>query len=77
MSRKPFTTKYDWNDFDNTFDLSEFQKYRIKTRYKKEITGFIQDIVDDSVKEKGRRRSELNAHNDPKNPFNLELGGEG
>ena len=77
MSRKPFTTKYDWDNFDNIWDLTEFQKHRIKSRYKKEVEPFIQSIIDESVKDKNKRRSELDAHNDPSNPFKLELGGEG
>jgi hypothetical protein len=77
MSRKkPFSVKYDWDEFDNTWELSAFQKHRIKINFQKEIVGVIQDIINESVKDKKHRRSELNAHNDPENPFKLELGGE-
>ena len=75
--KKPFIAKYDWDDFDNTWNLSDFQKYRIKRRYRKEIEGVIQDIIDESVQAKKVRRSELNSHTDPDDPFKLDIGGEG
>ena len=74
---KPFYMKYGWEDFDNTWGLNDFQKYRIKRRYKEEIKGVIQDIIDESVQAKKIRRSELNSHTDPNDPFKLDLGGEG
>ena len=77
MVRKPFTTKYNWNDFDNIRDLSEFQKYRIRRRFKREVKEFIQGMIDESMKDKRMRRSELNAHSDPNDPFKLDIGGEG
>ena len=77
MVRKPFTTKYNWNDFDGIWDLSEFQKYRIRRRFKREVKEFIQGMIDESMHDKKIRRSELNAHSDPTDPFKLDLGGEG
>ena len=74
---KPFKTKYDWDDFDNTYSLTDFQKYRIKRQFKRESRNIIQKIINDSITEKKSRRSELNAHNDPSNPFRLDIGGEG
>ena len=77
MSKKPFITKYSWDDFDNTWELTDFQKYRIKRRYKKEVESLIQGIIDDSISDKANRREELDEHNDPHNPFKLDIGGEG
>jgi hypothetical protein len=37
----------------------------------------LQEIINESVLAKKSRRSELNAHNDPNNPFKLDIGGEG
>ena len=74
---KPFTTKDSWDDFDNTLELTDFQKYRIKKRFKRDIGAFIQKIIDDSVTDKTKRREELNSHNDPSDPFILDIGGEG
>ena len=74
---KPFIIKYNWEDFDNTWGLSEFQKYRIKRTFRRESKGFIQNIIDESVREKRMRRNDLNAHIDPDDPFKLDLGGEG
>jgi len=73
----PFIIKYDWNDFDNTWGLTDFQKYRIKNRYQKEAKDAIQEMINESVKDKNHRRDELNAHTDPDDPFMLDLGGEG
>ena len=42
-----------------------------------EITKFLQKIINESVSYKRGRRSELDAHNDPDNPFKLDIGGEG
>jgi hypothetical protein len=76
MSKKPFSARYDWDEFDNTWELSAFQKYRIKIQFKKVIESMIQDIIDESINARQERRSELKAHNDPNDPFKLELGGE-
>ena len=75
--KKPFSAGYDWDDFDNTRNLTDFQKYRIKRRYKKEVKGVIQDIINESIQDRKSRRSELNAHSDPNDPYKLDLGGEG
>lgn len=77
MSNKPFSIKYDWDDFDDTWKLTDFQKYRIRSRFKREVEETIQGIIDESISDKRKRRAELNSHNDPKDPFNLDLGGEG
>ena len=37
----------------------------------------LQEIINESISDKKGRRSELNAHNDPENPFKLDIGGEG
>ena len=74
---KPFSIKYDWEDFDNTSRLTSFQKYRIKTRCKKAIEDTIQKVINESHKDRSDRREELNAHQDPEHPFRLDLGGEG
>ena len=74
---KPFTIKYNWDDFDNTWGLSEFQKHRIKRLFRKESKNFIQNIIDESVRERHMRRADLNAHIDPDDPFRLDIGGEG
>ena len=77
MNNKPFSIKYGWDDFSNSRKLTDFQRYRIRRRYEKDVKEMIQDIIDESISEKRTRRSELNSHNDPKDPFNLDLGGEG
>ena len=77
MSNKPFSIKYDWDDFDDTWKLTDFQKHRIRSRFKREVEETIQGIIDESISDKRKRRSELNAHNDPNNPYRLDLGGEG
>ena len=77
MSSKPFSIKYGWDDFSNSRKLTDFQRYRIKSRYEKAAKEMIQDMIDESVMDKKNRRLELNAHNDPKDPFKLDIGGEG
>jgi hypothetical protein len=77
MTNRTFYIKYDWGDFNNAWKLTDFQRHRIKARYKRCVKEAIQDIIDESIIDKGERRSELNAHNDPRNPFTLDLGGEG
>ena len=74
---EPFKIKYTWNDFDNTSKLTSFQKYRIKTRCKKAIEDAIQKVINESHRDHSERREELNAHQDPKQQFRLDIGGEG
>ena len=77
MNAKPFSTKFDWGEFHNSWKLTDFQKYRIKRRYRKEVKDTIQHLIDQSINDKDHRRDELNSHNDPTDPFRLDLGGEG
>tara|TARA_R110002110_G_scaffold100573_1_gene256230 strand:+ start:86 stop:316 length:231 start_codon:yes stop_codon:yes gene_type:complete len=74
---KPYRPKYYWNEFDNTDRLTHYQKLRIKIRFKRESKNMLQEIINESVSDKNGRRSELNAHNDPSNPFSLDIGGQG
>jgi hypothetical protein len=74
---KPFSIKYDWKDFNNTSSLTSFQKYRIKNRFTKEVKQSIQKVINQSVEDRDKRREDLDAHQDPKHPFRLDLGGEG
>ena len=74
---KQYRPKYNWDEFDNTRSLTDYQKLRIKIRFKRESRKMMQKIINESVSAKRGRRSELNAHNDPNNPFKLDIGGEG
>ena len=47
MSR-PFTIKYNWNDFDNTSKLTSYQKHRIRKRYEQAVKDAIQKTIDQS-----------------------------
>ena len=73
----PYRPKYYWDEFDNTSKLTNYQKLRIKIRFKRESKIILQEIINESVSAKKGRRAELNAHNDPNNPFKLDIGGEG
>ena len=77
IMNKPYRPKYNWNEFDNACSLTDYQKLRIKIRFKRESKNMMQKIINESVSAKKGRRSELNAHNDPNNPFKLDIGGEG
>jgi len=72
-----YRPKYYWNEFDNTVSLTDYQKLQIRIRFKRESKNMLQEIINESVYAKQNRRSELNAHNDPNNPFKLDIGGEG
>ena len=74
---KPYRPKYYWDEFDNAHKLTEYQKLRIKIRFKRESKKILQKIINESVSAKKGRRAELDAHNDPDNPFKLDIGGEG
>jgi hypothetical protein len=74
---KSYRPKYYWDEFDNTLSLTHYQQLRIKIRFKKESKKMLQEIINESVSAKKGRRSELNAHNDPSNPFYLDIGGQG
>ena len=74
---KPYRPKYNWDEFDNTRSLTDYQKLRIKIRFKRESRKMMQKIINESVSAKRGRRSELDAHNDPNNPFKLDIGGQG
>ena len=76
MSR-PFSIKFDWDDFENTSKLTSYQKHGIKKRYTEAVRGSIQDIINQSVKDRAERREELDAHSDPEQSFRLDIGGEG
>ena len=77
IMNKPYRPKYYWNEFNNARSLTDYQKLRIKIRFKRESRNMLQEIINESVSAKKGRRSELNAHNDPDNPFKLDIGGEG
>ena len=74
---RPFSIKYDWNDFSNTSDLTQYQKYRIKKRYEQAVRDAIQKTIDQSIEDRNKRRDELESHNNPDEPFRLDIGGEG
>ena len=74
---KQYRPKYNWDEFDNTRSLTDYQKLRIKIRFKRESRKMMQKIINESVSAKRGRRSELDAHNDPNNPFKLDIGGQG
>jgi hypothetical protein len=74
---KPFSIRYDWNDFDNTSELTSYQKHRIKKRYEQAVKETIQKTINQSVKDRADRRDELDAHSDPEQVFKLDIGGEG
>ena len=74
---RPYRPKYNWDEFDNTCSLTDYQKLRIKIRFKRESRKIMQKIINESVSAKRGRRSELDAHNDPNNPFSLDIGGQG
>ena len=74
---KPYRPKYHWDEFDNTRSLTEYQKLQVKVRFKRESKTMLQEIINESVLAKKSRRSELDAHNDPDNPLNLDIGGQG
>jgi hypothetical protein len=77
MNSKPFSIKYDWKDFDNTSDLTSFQKHIIRTLYEDRVKAAIQKTINQSVKDRVSRRKELNAHTDVTNPYDLDIGGQG
>ena len=74
---KPFSVKYDWKDFDNTSELTSFQKHTIKDLYEDRVKTAIQKTINQSVKDRADRRKELDAHKDMTNPFDLDIGGQG
>ena len=74
---KPYRPKYYWDEFDNTCSLTHYQKLRIKIQFKRESKNMLQEIINESISAKKSRRSELNAHAYPDNPFKLDIGGEG
>ena len=76
MSR-PFLFKYDWDDFDNTSLLTSYQKHRIKKLCENVVCDVIQETINQSNEDRVKRRSELDAHVDIKDPFLLDIGGEG
>ena len=73
----PFNLKLRWDDFDNTSRLTSYQKHGIRKRYKKIAKDAIQRAINQSVRDRTDRRSELNAHIDPDDPFCLDIGGQG
>ena len=76
MSR-PFSIKFNWDDFENTSKLTSYQKHKIKKRYTEAVKGSIQDVINQSIKDRADRREELDAHSDPEQVFKLDIGGEG
>ena len=73
----PFLVSYGWKDFDNTSKLTPYQKHRIKKRYTEIVREAIQETINESVGDRSERRQELEAHTNPKDPFKLDIGGEG
>jgi len=77
----PFKVVYNWRDFQNYNKLSSYQKLQVKKWFSEKdfpvIRDAIQKQINSAIKDSGNRREELNAHNDPSNPFRLDIGGEG
>jgi len=74
---KPFSIDYSWKDFDNTSKLTSYQKHRIRKRYTEVVKDAIQNTIDQSIEDRTERREELDEHKNPKEPFRLDIGGEG
>ena len=74
---KPFLVKYDWKDFENTSELTSFQKHTIRKLYEDNVKNAIQKTINQSIKDRTDRRKELDAHKDTTNPFDLDIGGQG
>ena len=72
----PFV-EYEWKDFDNTAELTPFQKYRIKNISEDMVKTAIQKVINQAVEAREDRRGELKAHGDAENPFKLDIGGQG
>ena len=77
MSKKTFSIKYGWSDFDNTSKLTSYQKHRIRKRYEGVVRDAIQQTINQSIEDRADRRNELEAHTDPEQAFRLDIGGEG
>tara|TARA_R110002051_G_scaffold32786_6_gene74012 strand:- start:9092 stop:9322 length:231 start_codon:yes stop_codon:yes gene_type:complete len=73
----PFSIKYNWKDFDNTLNLTPYQKHRIKSLYEDRVHAAIQKTINQSVRDRTERRKELESHRNPEEPFRLDIGGEG
>jgi|TARA_R110000744_G_scaffold272648_1_gene385547 hypothetical protein len=73
----PFLIKYRWSDFENTSKLTSYQKHRITKRYEDVVRDAIQKTIDQSVEDRADRRDDLEAHEDPRQTFRLDIGGEG
>ena len=80
MKNQPFQITYSWNDFDNYDKLSSYQKHQVRAKFKEitsNVRNTIQKQIDKAIRHSTVRREELEAHRDPKDPFQLDLGGEG
>ena len=77
----PFKIMYGWRDFKNYNKLSSYQKLQVRKWFSEKefslIHNDIQKKINNTIKDSETRREELNAHNDPSNPFRLDIGGEG
>ena len=74
---RPFSVKFNWDDFDNTSKLTSYQKHKIRKGYMGAVRDAIQQTINQSVEDRASRRDELEAHKDPKQSFKLDIGGEG
>ena len=74
---KPFSIRYNWSDFDNTSQLTPYQKHRIKKQCVNAVRNTIQATIDQSIEDRADRRLDLDSHTDPDDMFWLDIGGEG
>ena len=80
MKNKPFQISYGWKDFDGYDKLSSYQKHQVRTKFKEitsDVRNTIQKTINKAIKDSTIRREELEAHRNPDDPFQLDLGGEG
>jgi len=77
MKDKPFSLNYDWRDFNNYKKLTPYQKHKIKKEYLSVAEDTIQQIIDKAIQDRASRREELDDHQNPVDPFRLDIGGEG
>lgn len=64
-------------NFKNYNKLTPYQKHRLTEKYEAIVRDSIQHAINEMISERKFRREELEAHSDPKDPFRLDLGGEG
>ena len=75
--KRAFEISYSWDDFIDSGKLNVNQKMYAQKLFEQVESSKIRDSIQQVINDVIHSKEELEAHRDKKNPFRLDIGGEG